>query len=114
MRIQQRTGWIGPCGETLWDNISVDHFDTRTVHNLLFTVLTNDCTIMSNTTVTNNVLLHVSTFKMPSSGSSLCLAKITYRFSGLNKIKMLKYKIINFNKLLIVQRDKIYMYVLCI
>ena len=49
------------------------------------------------------MLLHVSTFKMSSSGSSLCLAKITYRFSGLRKIKFLKCKMINFNKVLIVQ-----------
>ena len=33
--------------------------------------LTNDCTIISNTIITNNMLLHVSTFKMSSSGSSL-------------------------------------------
>ena len=51
------------------------------------------------------MLLHVSTFKMSSSGSSLCLAKITYGFSGLSKIKLLKYKMINFNKMLIVQRN---------
>ena len=38
------------------------------------------------------MLLHVSTFKMSSSGSSLCLAKFTYRFSGLSKIKFLKYQ----------------------
>ena len=31
--------------------------------------LTNDCTIISNMIITNNMLLHVSTFKMPSSGS---------------------------------------------
>ena len=68
--------------------------------------LTNDCTIISNTIITNNTLLHVSTFKMSSSGSSLCLAKITYRFSGLSKIKLLKYKMINFNKMLIVQPNK--------
>ena len=43
---------------------------------------------------------------MSSSGNSLCLAKITYRFSGLSKIKLLKYKMINFNKVLIVQRNK--------
>ena len=67
--------------------------------------LTIDCTIISNTVITNNMLLHVSTFKMSSSGSSLCLAKITYRFSGLSKIKLLKYKMINFNKTLIVQRN---------
>ena len=67
--------------------------------------LANDCTIMSNTTITNNMLLHVSTFKMSSSGSSLCLAKITYRFAGLSKIKLLKYKMMNFNKMLIVQRN---------
>ena len=54
----------------------------------------------------NKMLLHVSTFKMSSSGSSLCLAKITYRFFGLDKIKLLKYKMINVNKMLIVQRDK--------
>ena len=52
------------------------------------------------------MLLHVSTFKMSSSGSSLRLAKITYRFSGLCKIKLLKYKMINFNEMLIVQRNK--------
>jgi hypothetical protein len=34
------------------------------------------------------MLLHVSTFKMSSSGSSLCLAKITYRFYGFSKIKI--------------------------
>ena len=62
--------------------------------------LTNDCTIISNTIITNNMLLHVSTFKMS------CLAKITYRFFGLGKIKLLKYKMINFNKMLIVQRNK--------
>ena len=39
----------------------------------------------------NNMLLYVSTFKMSSSGSSLCLAKITYRISDLSKIKLLKY-----------------------
>ena len=50
------------------------------------------------------MLLHVSTFKMSSSGSSLCLAKITYRDFGLGKIKLLKYKMINLNKMLIVQR----------
>ena len=63
--------------------------------------LTNDYTIKSNTIITNNILLHISTFKMSSSGSSLCLAKITYRFSGLSKIKLLIYKMINFNKTLI-------------
>ena len=70
--------------------------------------LTNDCTYILNTTITNNMLLHVSAFKMSSSGSSLCLAKITrtYRFSGLSKIKLLKYKTMNFNEMLIVQRDK--------
>ena len=52
------------------------------------------------------MLLHVSTFKMSSSGSSLCLVKIIYRFCGLSKIKLLKYKMINFNKMLIVQRNK--------
>ena len=52
------------------------------------------------------MLLHVSTFKMSFSGSTLCIDKITYRFSGLGKIKLLKYKMINFNKMLIVQRDK--------
>ena len=52
------------------------------------------------------MLLHVSTFKMSSSGSSLCLPKITYKFLGLGKTKLLKYKMINFNKMLIVQRDK--------
>ena len=68
--------------------------------------MTNDCTIISNTIITNNMLLHVSTFKMSSSGSSLCLAKITYRFSGLSKMKLLKCKMINLNKMLIVQRNK--------
>ena len=52
------------------------------------------------------MLLHVSTFKMSSSGSSLCLAKITYRFFGLGKIKLLKHKTISLNKMLIVQRNK--------
>ena len=42
---------------------------------------------------------------MSSSGRSLFLAKITYRFSGLSKIKLLKYKMINFNQTLIVQRN---------
>ena len=45
-------------------------------------ILINDCTIISNTIITNNTLLHVSTFKMSSSGSSFCLVKITYRFSA--------------------------------
>ena len=56
--------------------------------------LTNDCTIISNSVITNNMLLHVSTFKMSSSGNSLCLTKITYRFSALSKIKLLKYKML--------------------
>ena len=47
------------------------------------------------------MLLHVSTFKVSSSGILLCLAKITYRFSGISKIT-LKYKMINCNKMLIV------------
>ena len=68
--------------------------------------LTNESTIISNTIITNNMLLHVSTFKMSSSGSLLCLAKTTYPLFGLGKIKLLKYKMINFNKILIVQRDK--------
>ena len=51
--------------------------------------LTNNCTIISNTIITNNMLLHVSTFKMSSSGSLLCLAKITYRFSGLRPENLL-------------------------
>ena len=54
----------------------------------------------------NNTLLHVSTFKMPTPGSSLCLAKITYRFLGFGKIKLLKYKSINFNKMSTVQLNK--------
>ena len=70
--------------------------------------MTNDCTVISNTIITNNMHLHVSTFKMSSSGSSFCLAKVTYRFSGLSKMKLLKYKMINFNKMLIVQRNKRY------
>ena len=52
------------------------------------------------------MLVHVSTFQIPSSGSSLCPAKIIYRFSGLSKINLLKYKMMNFNKMLIVQRDE--------
>ena len=68
--------------------------------------VTNDCTIISNTIITNNMLLHVSTFKMSSSGSSFCLAKVTYRFSGLSKMRLLKYKMINFNKMMIVQRNE--------
>ena len=68
--------------------------------------LTNDRTIISNTIITNNMLLHVWTFKISSTGSSLCLAKITYRFSGLSKVKLLKYKMMIFNKMLIVQRNK--------
>ena len=68
--------------------------------------LTNDFTIISNTIITNNMLLHVSTFKMSSSGSSLRLTKITYRYLGLGKIKLLEYKIMCCNKMLIVQRDK--------
>ena len=68
--------------------------------------LTNDCTIISNTIITNSMLVHVSTFKMSSSGSSLCLSKNTYRFSGLSKRKFLKYKMLNFNKTLVVQRNK--------
>ena len=46
--------------------------------------MTNDWTNISNTIIKNNMLLHVSTFKMSSSGSSLCLTKITYRFLGLD------------------------------
>ena len=65
---------------------------------------------MSNTIITNNRLVHVSTFKMSSSGSTLCLAKIKYRFFGLSKIKLLNYKMINFNKMLIVQHDKRFAY----
>ena len=38
-------------------------------------------------TITNNILLNVSAFKMSSSGCSLCLANIIYSFSGLCKIK---------------------------
>ena len=49
--------------------------------------------------------------KMSSSGSSLLLAKITYRFLGLGKIKLLKYKLIDFNGMLIVQRNKRLAYV---
>ena len=45
------------------------------------------------------MLLHDSTFKMSSSGNSLCLAKITYRFLGLCEVKLLKYKLININNL---------------
>ena len=59
------------------------------------------------------MFLRVSTFKVSSSGSSLCLAKITYRFSGLGKIKLLKYKMINFNKMLIAQRNKRFAQWLC-
>ena len=53
-------------------------------HQLIYS-LTNDYTIISNTIITNNMLLHVSTFKMSSSMSSLHLAKITYRFLVLVK-----------------------------
>ena len=42
--------------------------------------LTNDCKIISNTIITNNMLLRVPTFKMSSLGSSIFLAKIIYRF----------------------------------
>ena len=52
------------------------------------------------------MLLHVSTFKMSSSGNSLCFAKVTYRYHSLGKIKLLKYNIINFDKMFIVQRNK--------
>ena len=55
----------------------------------------------------NNMLLHVSTFKMWSSGSSLCLAKITYRFLGLGKIKLLKYKLINFNNVILARHNEL-------
>ena len=75
--------------------------------------LTNVCTIISNTTITNNMLLYVSTFKMSSSGSSLCLAEITYRYVGLGKIKLLKYKMIKFNKMLLVQRDYVFRHLKC-
>ena len=53
------------------------------------------------------MLLHVPTLKISFSWSSLCLAKITYRFSGLCKRKLLKYKLGNFNKTSLVQRNKI-------
>ena len=52
---------------------------------------TNDYIIISNKIITKNMLLHVSTFKMSSSGSYLFLAKITYRIFGLSKIKLLKF-----------------------
>ena len=52
------------------------------------------------------MFLHMSTFKMSSSGSSLCLAKIIYRFYGPSKMKLLKYKMINVNKMFIVQQIK--------
>ena len=68
--------------------------------------LTNDCTIISNTIITNNMLLHVSTFKLSSSESSLYLTKITYGYLCLGKIKLLKYKMRNVNKMFTVQRDK--------
>ena len=42
--------------------------------------LTNYCTVILNKIITNNMLLHVSTFKMSSSRRSLRIAKITYRF----------------------------------
>jgi hypothetical protein len=42
------------------------------------------------------MLLHVSTFKISSSGSSLRLAEIAYGFFGLGRIKLLKYKMVNF------------------
>ena len=73
-------------------SIAEPPFRAITVYYFFIYNLANDCTIISNTIITNNMLLHVSTFKMPSSGSLLCLAKITYRFSGLAKIKLLKYK----------------------
>ena len=75
-------------------------FYTSTVHSLLFRNLTDDCTTISKT-ITNNMLLHVSTFKMPSSGSPLCLTKITYRFLGLGKIKLLKFIILYFNNFIL-------------
>ena len=62
-------------------------------HAFFINNLTNDCTIISNTIITNNMLLHVSAFQISSSGSSLCLAKSTYRFSGLSKRKLLKYRV---------------------
>ena len=47
------------------------------------------------------MLLHVSTFKMSSSGSSLCLTKITCRYIGLGKIKLLKFIILYFNNFIL-------------
>ena len=41
--------------------------------------MTNDYKIILNPIITNKMLLHVSTFKMSSSGCTLCLAKIIYR-----------------------------------
>ena len=77
---------------------------------IIISNLTNDCTIaqilISNTVLMNNMPLHDSTFKMSSSVISLHLVKITYRFHGLFKIKLLKHKMINVNKILIVQRYK--------
>ena len=90
------------------DSTKGDIVLSRTQTILVIYNLTNDCTIILDTTITNNMLLHVSTFKMSSSGNSLCLTKITYRYLGLGKIKLLKYKMINFNKMLIVQGDKIF------
>ena len=53
------------------------------------------------------MLLHVSTFKMSSSESSLCLAKLHTDF-----LVLVKYSCqnINFNKVLIVQRNKRFAY----
>ena len=82
------------------------NFDTSTVHSLLFTIWPKLAQSYQTTIITNYMLLHVSTFKMSSSGISLCLAKITYRFSGLSKIKLLKYRMTNFNKMFITQYNQ--------
>ena len=39
-------------------------------------------------------------------GAHCALLKVHTEFSGLSKMKLLKYKMLNFNKMLIVQRNK--------
>ena len=44
--------------------------------------------------------------KFHPQGAHCALLKLHTDFSGLSKMKLLKYKTINFNKMLIVQRNK--------
>ena len=76
-----------PCiNYTSMANISYSSaFKAINEYTLLIYNLTNDCTIISNTIITNNMLLHVSTFKMSFSGSHCALLKLHTDFLFLVK-----------------------------